>query len=253
MPEVSGVTSGFGFTYDEPKTNELGQEAFLNLLTTQLQYQDPLNPQSDTEFIAQLAQFSSLEQLRSVNANLDTIELYQISLNNSNALHLVGKEVNISDAMMEHEMGQTHEVKYTVPAGAETITVTVHDENGREVYTQELDGTEPGESEFIWQGVNTDGEPVADGTYTISVKAFDGDGNSIDLNVLQRRKVDGLAYENGQILLIVGDRKLPIDGVSEVFGGSSSSAFGGLKAGTSFKNDYQTAYQPGLLERAYRR
>lgn len=239
MPDVSAVTTGFGFTYDEPKTNELGQEAFLQLLTTQLQYQDPLNPQEDKEFIAQLAQFSSLEQLRSVNSNLDTIELYQISLNNSNALNLVGKEVNISDGYVEHSGDQEHTVNFEIPEGAEAITVTVTDEDGRVIREVDITDVEAGESDFTWLGVDDDGSAVEDGTYTIAVTARDAEANTANLRVYQRRRVEGLAYENGNIMLIIGDRKLPIDGVNEVYGSSSAGRDG---SGLSFKSKFQPAY-----------
>lgn len=63
--------------------NELGKDAFLQLLTTQMKYQDPLNPNTDTEYIAQLATFSQLEQMQ----NISTIST------NSQAFGLVGKDV----------------------------------------------------------------------------------------------------------------------------------------------------------------
>ena len=69
----------------------MGKEAFLKLLITQLQYQDPMNPADSTEFTAQLAQFSSLEQLSNVNENLNTLKLYQASMNNSQAVSFIGK------------------------------------------------------------------------------------------------------------------------------------------------------------------
>lgn len=53
------------------KKNDLDKDAFLRLLTTQLSNQDPLNPIEDKEFIAQLAQFSSLEQMTAMNKNLE--------------------------------------------------------------------------------------------------------------------------------------------------------------------------------------
>lgn len=67
-------------------SSELGKEEFLQLLVCQLQNQDPLNPQSDTEFISQLAQFSSLEQMTNMNT----------TMTNTSAYGLVGKEVIVS-------------------------------------------------------------------------------------------------------------------------------------------------------------
>lgn len=64
-------------------TDSLGKDAFLTLLTTQMKYQDPLKPSSDTEFIGQLAQFSSLEEMQNLNS----------SMVNASAYDLVGKNV----------------------------------------------------------------------------------------------------------------------------------------------------------------
>ena len=58
---------------DTQKKDPMGRDAFMNLLLTQLQHQDPTQPQADGEFLAQLAQFSSLEQLQQANNKLDTI------------------------------------------------------------------------------------------------------------------------------------------------------------------------------------
>jgi flagellar basal-body rod modification protein FlgD len=60
-------------TPTDPKKDPLGRDAFLSLLVTQLQHQDPTSPQPDGAFLAQLAQFSSLEQLQGLNDKLDSI------------------------------------------------------------------------------------------------------------------------------------------------------------------------------------
>ncbi|MBW1702547.1 MAG: flagellar hook assembly protein FlgD, partial [Deltaproteobacteria bacterium] len=79
-----------------PGDSTLGKDAFLNLLVTQLRHQDPLSPMESTQFTAQLAQFSSLEQLSSVNENLGILRIYQASINNSQAVGFIGKTVKAS-------------------------------------------------------------------------------------------------------------------------------------------------------------
>lgn len=71
-------------------TDALGKDAFLSLLVTQLQYQDPLNPASDTEFIGQLAQFSALEEMQNVSEGIGKLSGV---LSNTQAESLVGKNV----------------------------------------------------------------------------------------------------------------------------------------------------------------
>lgn len=73
----------------------LGKEAFLQLLVTQMKYQDPLNPQSDTEYVAQLATFSQLEQMQNLNS----------SFTNSQAFGLVGKEVIMTTTSASGNLG----------------------------------------------------------------------------------------------------------------------------------------------------
>ena len=74
-PAIGGSASGGGSPTDilTPRTESLGREAFLQLLVTQLRHQDPLQPQANGEFIAQLAQFSSLEQLTHIQRTLTGI------------------------------------------------------------------------------------------------------------------------------------------------------------------------------------
>ncbi len=83
-PVKNGVIEQANRTSTESKAkNELGKDAFLQLLVTQMKYQDPLNPSSNTEYIAQLATFSQLEQMQNISAMTST----------SQALSLVGKNV----------------------------------------------------------------------------------------------------------------------------------------------------------------
>lgn len=82
---ASGATAAQGTNSAAGGTDQLGRDAFLRLLTTQLAHQDPLQPQADSEFIAQLAQFSTLEQLTEMRATLDSIAAAITTLPSSGA------------------------------------------------------------------------------------------------------------------------------------------------------------------------
>jgi len=77
-------------------SNLMGKDEFLKLFVTQMQYQDPLNPMDNTEFTAQLAQFSSLEQLTNLNSQMTDILTYENSLHNTISASLIGKNVTYS-------------------------------------------------------------------------------------------------------------------------------------------------------------
>lgn len=102
------------------KTGELDKDQFLNLLVTQLKYQDPLNPVNDKEFIGQMAQFSSLEQMQNLNSTFSS----------SNAFAMIGKTVT---ATIESASGEKNELTGTVSnvkiSGGKTMLVV----NGKEV------------------------------------------------------------------------------------------------------------------------
>lgn len=83
----------------------LGKDDFLLLFTSQLKYQDPLKPLESTEFTAQMAQFSSLEQLFNLNNNVEKLILYQQSLNNGIATGLLGKKVKTVDDVIAKVTG----------------------------------------------------------------------------------------------------------------------------------------------------
>jgi flagellar basal-body rod modification protein FlgD len=76
--------------------NLVSKDDFLNLFVTQMKYQNPLNPMDNTEFTAQLAQFSSLEQLTNINSQLTDLLSYQNSLHNTLTASFIGKNVKFS-------------------------------------------------------------------------------------------------------------------------------------------------------------
>ena len=123
------VTTGSSQAAAVP-SKELDRDAFLSLLITQLQNQDPLNPTDSVEFTAQLAQFSSLEQLGNVNENLEQLQNFQASINNSQAVALIGKEITANGNSLILASGQPAGCDFKLDGDASMVVVSIYDPTG---------------------------------------------------------------------------------------------------------------------------
>jgi flagellar basal-body rod modification protein FlgD len=109
MASINGITGGwtsFEDTVRDTPKNELGKEDFLQLLVAQLTHQDPTNPMQDTEFVAQLATYSGLEQQMNVNKNLEKLIASQNMAMAAQATSLIGSVVGYFDADGNYKTGQ---------------------------------------------------------------------------------------------------------------------------------------------------
>ena len=125
--------------------NVLGKDDFLHLLTVQLRYQDPLNPMENTEFIAQMAQFSSLEQLQNMNQSLEKSEGSEAELHaaftNNLVTSLVGKSVEVPTQQGTYD-GDNAEVAYRLGDRSRSASLRILDARGQLVRELELDTTQ---------------------------------------------------------------------------------------------------------------
>ena len=144
-PTASAPTGG-----TQSETQILGKEDFLNLLIAQLQHQDPLDPTDSVEFTAQLAQFSSLEQLSNVNDNLEKLELYQASINNSQAVSFIGKEIVARGNSLEVSGGAPVDCQFNLPEDAGSVTITIYDANGEFVRAFDVSNLPAGLQSLSW-------------------------------------------------------------------------------------------------------
>ena len=165
--------------------SSMDKEDFLLLLVTQFQYQDPLNPMEDQEFVAQMAQFSSLEQLMNLNDSMDNLTKATDNQQMINATSYIGKQVSVSGnsiGKVTDSDGRTTVSTFRYAFGDQVTegVLAVLDGNGNTVYTETLAGKTANTTfEFNWSGLNDKGEVAPDGTYTVSLAAYNSAGEAV--------------------------------------------------------------------------
>ena len=212
---VNGVgTTSTSTTANSRQTIAQNFDTFLQLLTTQLRNQNPLDPLDTNQFTQQLVQFTGVEQQLKTNEFLEAMMTSTQTANNSQAVSYVGKIVTASGTKSELVDG-TATWHFAVDSKAD-INATVRDANGNVVYTKA--GTvNKGESVFTWDGVGNDGKPRPDGSYTVTIEARDSStGKLISVATEMTGEVTGVDFTGSEPVLIVGGARVNMSAILSV-------------------------------------
>jgi flagellar basal-body rod modification protein FlgD len=199
-----------------PKTEILGKDDFLTLLVTQLQHQDPLNPKDSAEFTAQLAQFSSLEQLGNVNDNLEYLKLALASSTNSQAVSIIGKQVVASGNSIQVNNGGADGCQFELAADTSAVTVNIYDASGNFIKAFEAGALSAGEHALEWDGKDNNGNTAPNGAYFFEVLAVDNNDQMVNVTTFTTGKVTGVSFRNNTTYLIVENQEIPLGDVIKV-------------------------------------
>jgi flagellar basal-body rod modification protein FlgD len=216
---VSGVgsTSQSQGTTAAQDASALSQnmDTFLTLLTTQLKNQDPLAPQDSTQWVTQLVQFSSVEQQIHQRESLEQMLNLQVAWQSSNAVGYIGKTVEAAGDKT-YLTDNSASIRYALDEDAGQVTVTIKDANGKLVRELKAPNTPTtkGSHEITWNGKDKDGVALDDGFYTVSVTATKGQDVPVKATTTFTGIVDSVENSNGQVLLHVGNSKLPIGDIT---------------------------------------
>ena len=161
-------------------SSALGKDAFLQLLVTQLKNQNPLDPQDNTAFVAQLAQFSSLEGITTLN---DTVNSLSGGLQSSQALQassLVGRSVIVqtNEAYVDPASGKPFNGTVVVKDADSKPVITITDADGEVVRTLEMGSQKAGNADFTWDGKDDDGVLLDKGSYTFTASSKNDTGTT---------------------------------------------------------------------------
>ena len=212
--DVSSIAQQTSQAGSSGKTLASNFDTFLKLLTAQLQNQDPLEPMDSSKFTEQLVQYSSVEQGIYTNKNLETLIALQQGGGLGSAVNYIGREVAAINSEAALSGGEAN-WSYSLPREAASVSLTVMDANGKTVFS----GTGPttaGANAVAWDGRTNAGAAAPDGVYTLSVKALDAAGATLNTPITLKGRVDSVSTLDGEVLLNVGGVSLRLSDVTAV-------------------------------------
>jgi flagellar basal-body rod modification protein FlgD len=198
---------------------KLGKDEFLKMLVAQLRHQDPMNPMEGQEFAAQLAQFSSVEQLVSLNsqftAQAESTALLAESLSNNGALSTIGRTVlAVGDAVQLPASGAADTtVTFGVGADGGRATLTLYDASGREVGTRALGYVGGGRQSAALGAAAEDLEP---GVYRYEVTVLNTKNEAVPVTTFTSGTVDGVRYGADGATLTAGELTIGVGQIVQV-------------------------------------
>ena len=212
--------------YDRNMTKDLGKNDFLNLLVTQLKYQNPLEPIKDQEFVAQLAQFSQLEQLENMSESLTTNTqvdyVMSQTIANTMATTLIGKTVVAEGADFQLIAGENADLSFNLGTDAATVTVTIRNSSGSAVREIQMESVPGGDTTYSWDGRDDNGSPVSPGDYSYEVSALTNTGETVTAEKRIIGTVDSVKYIDGMAYLMVGGYKVDLSTIIEIVDNENS-------------------------------
>lgn len=202
------------------RTLSLGKDEFLKLLITKLQNQDPLKPMDDEDFIAQLAQFSSLEQMYNIAEGIAEANQWDFlqmqSLNNALAAGLIGKDIKATYNGVYIDGDNSARISFTVPSYADEVEFTIKDAHGDIVATLTENDVKPGTHSLVWDGKDDLGNRVAEGYYSVEAVASDTSGGTFTPDLSLVGTVEAVTYRDGAAYLKVNGMEIPLGDVMAI-------------------------------------
>ena len=203
---------------------------FLQLLTTQLQNQDPLDPLDTNQFTQQLVEFAGVQQQVDMNSNMQTLISLQQSSEAASALQMVGATVTLNGTSAA--LTSSAPATWTLnSAGPATGNVTITNSSGSVVYTGTT-SLNAGSNTYTWNGTGNTGQSWPAGNYTIAVTGTSATGQSVTVTPQVSGTVSGVDLSKSPPQLVVGGTDYPMSSIQSV----TNSTLGGLSTSLNSLN-----------------
>lgn len=219
MTTVSGASSvldQYQIKQDNTQNKDLGKNEFLNLLVAQLNNQNPLEPQGNGEFIAQLAQFSSLEGIEKLNTSMESMLSSYQSSQALQASSLVGRKVIVPTEKAVVDTSESFKASLVLPVTSNNVYVNVYDNAGTVVRRINMGEQAAGNVSFIWDGKDASGNLMPPGTYKFEAQATYG-SETKGLYTMLPANVDSVTLGGSELMLnLAGLGSVPLSQVQVI-------------------------------------
>jgi flagellar basal-body rod modification protein FlgD len=186
---------------------------FLQLLTTQLKNQNPLDPLDTNQFTQQLVEFAQVEQQMKSNDQLSSLVSLEKSAQATTALAYVGATVVVDGSTAQLTNGTANwSLNVTKPS---TATITIKDSTGQNVYTGTV-AVNPGTQNFTWNGRGNDGRVWPDGAYTLTATAVDANQQSVAISTEVQAVVDSVDLTQDTPQLSINGQNYTLDKIKRI-------------------------------------
>ncbi|MEK6556335.1 MAG: flagellar hook capping FlgD N-terminal domain-containing protein [Bdellovibrionota bacterium] len=197
--------------------DKLDQEAFLKLFLAQLKNQDPTNTMDSHELAAQLAQFSTLEKLGSINDGVGNLAKKTGAQGQYEVLSLVGKKImGDSTKVLRGDVKETHDVTFNLGADADTAVLSVKNAAGQEIRKLEGKGLKAGANKINWNGLLENGNPAEEGEYSVEILAKNKAGQKVVADSRFEGIVSGVSFTGQGPVLKVGQQTVRMSDVKGI-------------------------------------
>lgn len=216
---ITGVTTDTAAaTAAMKQSTGLSKDDFLQLFITQLQNQDPLNPQDSSEFIGQMAQLTQVEQAYNTNTNLASIIDQLNGATSFSSVAYIGKTVTANGDQIQLAAGAQPTIGYRLDANAGKVAIDITDNTGTVVRTLTLGNTPAGDGTIVWDGKDGRGVTLPAGEYAFSVTGYNADGEKFQGYPHLVGTVQGVTLEGEEPYVTIGGVNVPLSNVLSVKG-----------------------------------
>ncbi len=196
--------------------SSIGADDFFELLIAKMQNQDPLNPIDDNEFISQVTQFTQLEELKSMKHTIENLAITQGAAASTQAVNLLNKYVvTEGNEFTIRGEGEDSKIRFELDKDATDVSLIVYDSSGNVVDVRSLGSMTAGSHDYIYDGKDLQGNQLDKGTYRYQIKAYRG-SDEVDVKTYSIRLVDGIKFENGDVILKSGDSQIDLSDIIEI-------------------------------------